>query len=118
MKPCHVNRGALCLGKEMKDMGADYLRALITYNQITRWALFHENPPCVMNILNSEYWDAVRTLKELEPADDDNFGLFLFLGVAIGAVVVIAILLVVIYIKKNKPDEEESTPGTLVVDSS
>ncbi len=105
---CHVGRGPLCTPSEFKDMGEDYYRALVAYNKMTRWNMFYNNTDCVKKILNSEFWDAVDAIDEADD-DDDKFGLYLFLGVAIGAVVVIAILLLVIYLKKSKTDDEETS---------
>lgn len=105
---CHVGKGPLCQPKAFADMSEDYYKAIVTYNNMTRWATFQDNPECVKTILNAEYWSAVDALNKGSDEDEDKFGLYLFLGVAIGAVVVIAILLLVIYMKKGKTDDEDT----------
>jgi len=105
-----MQRGPLCKQKKMAEMGDGYYKALIAYYRLTRWHMYQDNPECVKKVINSDYWEAVDILKkEEDDDDDDNFGLYLFLGVAIGAVVVIAVLLLVIYLKRGKSDEEETT---------
>ena len=88
-------------------MSDDYYKAIVAYNKLIRWNAVYNNTDCVKKNVNAEYWDAVDALAEEDA--DDKFGLYLFLGVAISAVVVIAILLLVIYLKKNSTDDEETT---------
>ena len=66
------------------------------------------NQECVKQTINKDYWYAV---KQAEDDDESRFGLYLFLGIAIGAVFVIAILLLVIYFKRKGEDDEETTEG-------
>ena len=80
---------------------------------MTQSATFYENPEYVRTIYNSLYWSAMKKIMN-DDADDDKFGLYLFLGIAIGAVFVIAILLLVIYFKRRKSDEDETEEGTTV----
>jgi len=90
-------------------MGLDFAKAYVKYNNATRWAMYMNNTECVKKVLNADFWDAIKMIEDAAEDDDDKFGLYLFLGVAIGAVVVIAVLLLVIYLKKSKSDEEENT---------
>ena len=105
---CHISKGALCTSQSLDDMDEDYYDAFLSYNKMARWNVFFNNSDCVKKTINSEYWDVVTALENLDDGDD-KFGLYLFLGVAIGAVVIIAVLLLVIYLKKNSSDEEETT---------
>jgi hypothetical protein len=108
---CHVSRGPLCMAKNYDDMDTDYLRAYLAYQKMTRWALYFNNTECVKNVINMEYYKMQKVLDDKE-ADVGKFGLYLFLGIAIGAVVVIAILLLVIYFKRKKGEDEETNEAT------
>ncbi len=90
-------------------MSEDYLNAVLTYTKMTKWVAIHKNDECVKKTINSEYYDAFDALNSDD--DEDKFGLYLFLGIAIGAVVVIGALLLVIYLKRRKGDEGDETTG-------
>jgi len=92
----------------MNEISVEYAKAYVLYHNMTAWSTYHNNPECVKNMLYPQYWAAIKTVKG-EEEEEDKFGLYLFLGVAIGAVVVIAVLLLVIYMKKGKSEEEEGT---------
>ena len=87
-------------------MGEDYYKALVTYTKMTRWVSVHNNTECVKKTLNSEYWSSYDMINGADD-DEDKFGLYLFLGIAIGAVVVIGALLLVIYLKRRKGDDQD-----------
>ena len=91
-------------------MSLEFYKAYIAYMKMTQPAAFINNEECVSTIYTNVYWTAVNKVKEAED-DEDKFGLYLFLGIAIGAVFVIAILLLVIYFKRRKSDEEETEEG-------
>ena len=74
---------------------------------MTMSTAFFDNPACVKTIYNGVYWTALDKISDAD-SEDDKFGLYLFLGIAIGAVFVIAILLLVIYFKRRKTDEDET----------
>jgi len=85
-----------------------FFHAFIAYMNMTQGPNFYDNEVCVKTLYNSLYWTAVKKVNDEEAdEDDDKFGLYLFLGIAIGAVFVIAILLLVIYFKRRKTDEDE-----------
>ena len=104
---CHITKGPLCLLKEFSQMGDDYYNAVVIYTKMTKWVAVFNNTDCVKKTLNSEYWDAFDAISIDE--DEDKFGLYLFLGIAIGAVVVIGALLLVIYLKRRKSEDDEPT---------
>lgn len=113
--PCHVKRGPLCINAKVDDVSTDFYKAYVAYTRLTQDANYYNNTECVRKIYNSLYWTALDKIKEAE-GEDDKFGLYLFLGIAIGAVFIIAILLLVIYFKRRKSDEDESegiTPDKL-----
>ena len=101
---CHISKGVLCLYKPLADMEQNFFKAFVQYNNMVKGAAFFANEECVKKVINSDYWFAKEKIDE---GDDDKFGLYLFLGIAIGAVVVIGILLLVIYLKRGNDDEEE-----------
>eukprot|EP01022_Parablepharisma_sp_SALTPOND_P016478 TRINITY_DN241_c0_g1_i1.p1 TRINITY_DN241_c0_g1~~TRINITY_DN241_c0_g1_i1.p1 ORF type:complete len:468 (+),score=34.89 TRINITY_DN241_c0_g1_i1:878-2281(+) len=109
---CHVKRGPLCLYKKADDMPLEFYKAYIAFIKVTQPVSVMENDECVRAIYNNLYWKAQDKIKESED-EEDKFGLYLFLGIAIGAVFVIAILLLVIYFKRRKADEDdlEETTG-------
>ncbi len=114
--PCHIKRGPLCLNKKIDDMPLEFFKAYVSYMKMTQPALFINNTECVSNIYTKLYWTSIDKINEAD-SDEDKFGLYLFLGIAIGAVFVIAILLLVIYFKRRKSDEdeaEETTTGKMV----
>lgn len=88
-------------------MDINFFKAFVQYNEMIKWASFHENEDCVKKVINADYWFAKEKVDS--DADDDKFGLYLFLGIAIGAVVVIGILLLVIYLKRGSEEDEETT---------
>lgn len=73
---------------------------------MTRWVSFFRNEDCVKNVINIDYWKA---MNKINLEEDDKFGLYLFLGIAIGAVVVIGVLLLIIYLKRGGDDEEQTS---------
>ncbi len=111
---CHVSKGLLCLYKAFGSMGTDFYRAQVAYTKLTRWETVYENPECVKNVLNAEYWQAVSAI-DADGDDDDKFALYLFLGVAVGAVLIVGILLLVIYLKKGKSEDDEGITEGLKV---
>lgn len=88
-------------------MSNEFYKALVAYLEFTQGVNLKYNEDCVKYALNYVYWDAYKKLNPEGPLDD-NFGLYLFLGIAIGAVIVIAILLLIIYFKRKGDDEEET----------
>ena len=95
--------------KAIDDMPMTFFRAYVAYVKATQAISLLKNPPCVDTIYNSLYKMSVQKIAEDD--DDDKFGLYLFLGIAIGAVFVIAILLLVIYFKRRKSDDEDVEGG-------
>ena len=93
-----------------QNLTVEYLRAYVSYNKLWRWALYFNNSDCIKKVINYEFSKLADILKEKDD-EGGRFGLYLFLGIAIGAVVVIAILLLVIYFKRKKGDEDEETGG-------
>ncbi len=89
-------------------MSTELAKAIVAYTNSSNYELITDNDACVRTIFNNAYWSA---LKIVYPGDDseDGFGLYLFLGIAVGAVFVIAVLLLVIYFKRRKTDESEET---------
>ena len=108
-KSCHISKGVFCMNKPIDEMPISFFMAYVAYIKATQAVALLENPPCVDTIYNSLYKTALKKIDEND--DDDKFGLYLFLGIAIGAVFVIAILLLVIYFKRRKSDEEETNEG-------
>lgn len=94
--------------KALEDMGTEFYRAYIAYHDMTEYTRFANNTDLIKDTVNSLYWNIKKKIVD----DDNKFGLYLFLGIAIGAVFVIAILLLVIYFKRRKGDDEEAAPTT------
>ncbi len=107
---CHISKGPLCLSKPIAEMGKTYYQALVAYYKATKWVALYNTEECMMNALEAEYVYAFKQIGSDD--DDDQFGLYLFLGIAIGAVFVIAILLLVIYFKRRQSDDSEAEPTT------
>jgi hypothetical protein len=103
---CHITPGVLCVNGTKDQMSDDYYKAYVVYNNMTRWVSFADNEPCVQKTINADYWNAYN---KVYGQDDDKFGLYLFLGIAIGAVVVIGVLLLIIYLKRGSDEEEGET---------
>lgn len=104
---CHISRGIFC--KYSNDMPKEFYQAYIAYMNVTRGVNYLDNLECVKKTINLEYWTF---FDKAADEDESRFGLYLFLGIAIGAVFVIAILLLVIYLKRKGDDDEETTePG-------
>ncbi len=108
---CHVSRGPLCLNTAVDSMSLDLAKAFVAYQNMTQSTQYMYNPECVRKIYNSVYWSAMDKISA-DTDSDDKFGLYLFLGIAIGAVFVIAILLLVIYFKRRNNGEDESEDST------
>ena len=85
-------------------MGNEFYNAYIAYHELTGYQRYINNTQLIKETVNSVYW-AIKS----KVSDDDKFGLYLFLGIAIGAVFVIAILLLVIYFKRKKGEDETDT---------
>ena len=90
-------------------MGNEFYKAYIAYHELTGYQRYLNNTSLIKETVNSMYW----TIKN-KVGDDDKFGLYLFLGIAIGAVFVIAILLLVIYFKRRKGEDETDTKGEVI----
>ena len=105
-KDCNIARGVFSLTKS--DLTIDYARAYKAYILMTQGAITVDNEECVKKSISKMYWDAVAKVDAEDVEDEDQFGLYLFLGIAIGAVFVIAILLLVIYFKRRKSDDDDT----------
>lgn len=92
-------------------MDMKYYKALVAYNNMTKGILYQNISDCTLKIFDPDYSFALSKVKDAAD-EQDKFGLYLFLGIAIGAVVVIAILLLVIYLKKGKDNEGTDEPTT------
>jgi len=92
---------------KLDDMPSDFANAFKAYSDARNSAEYVNNTECVKKMYNSLYWKAVDVIE----GDSDNVGLYLFLGIAIGAVFVIAIILLVIYFKNRKTDDTSDTPA-------
>jgi hypothetical protein len=90
-------------------MPIDFAKAYTAFSDAKGSAEYVNNTECVKSMYNSLYWKAIDAIG----ADEDNVGLYLFLGIAIGAVFVIAIILLVIYFKNRKTDETTETTEKL-----
>ena len=110
MKECHVLRGIFSMTK--KGLTLDYAKAVRAYYIATTGAIIVENADCVKKSINRLYWDSDKMVKDAEEEEEDQFGLYLFLGIAIGAVFVIAILLLVIYFKRRKNEDDDAGADT------
>lgn len=90
-------------------MSQEFYKAYVAYLDLTTGPKFMFNQDCVKQTINKDYFYAVNQI-----ADDDEsrFGLYLFLGIAIGAVFVIAILLLVIYFKRKGEDDDDTEGNT------
>jgi len=93
-------------------MPMEFFKAYKAYIDMTQSINVYDNNDCVKKTFNTLYWTAVDKINEEEEDDEDKFGLYLFLGIAIGAVFIIAILLLVIYFKRRKSDEDEAEEPT------
>jgi hypothetical protein len=102
-------KGVFCLPKAFDSMSLEFYKAYVAYNDITRGTKFAFNQDCVKKTINKDYWFAHDKASD---DDESKFGLYLFLGIAIGAVFVIAILLLVIYFKRKGEDDEETEGNT------
>ena len=94
-------------------MPIEFFKAYVAYVKVTQPNSIDfdkDNEKCVKSTFNRLYWTAIDMIENED--DEDKSGLYLFLGVAIGAVFVIAILLLVIYFKRRNTEEEESEETT------
>lgn len=111
LNKCHVLRGVLCLNVEHSKMSEEYAKAYVAYANFSNYHMFVDNEACVKTIYNKLFWTAMDKLYG-SGAEDDTFGLYLFLGIAIGSVFIIAILLLVIYFRRRKTDEYDSSENS------
>jgi hypothetical protein len=106
---CHFEAGPLCMYKNVDDMSVSWAKAYIAFTDFSDYSKYVDNPEFVKNTMNKLYYQILdKALSE----EDSKFGLYLFLGIAIGAVFVIAILLLVIYFKRRKGEEEDTAGAT------
>ncbi len=94
-----------------KELTVEYAKAVRASYKAMMGAQIVDNPECVQKSINRYYHDSIKKIGN-EEDEEDQFGLYLFLGIAIGAVFVIAILLLVIYFKRRKSDDDEADPKT------
>lgn len=106
---CHILSGPMCLSKQFSEMSTEYYKALIAFTKVTQSAALIDAETYIKATFMRNYYDA---LDKANSSDGDKFGLYLFLGIAIGAVLVIAILLLVIYFKKSKSEDDEAGETT------
>lgn len=113
-KECHVDLGPFCTdGKNVTDMSDDYLEAYMTFVEL-HVPTIRQDDKEVQKVFNRQYFDARQKIPAPDPEDDDGqdkLGIYLFLGIAIFAVLAMAIVLLIIYIRRRKTDEtvEEDT---------
>eukprot|EP00830_Metopus_es_P002234 TRINITY_DN119_c0_g1_i1.p1 TRINITY_DN119_c0_g1~~TRINITY_DN119_c0_g1_i1.p1 ORF type:complete len:429 (-),score=79.43 TRINITY_DN119_c0_g1_i1:6-1193(-) len=106
---CHILSGPMCLSKKFSEMPSEYFKALVAFTKVTQSAALIDDQAYIKATFMRNYYDA---LDKVNSSDTDKFGLYLFLGIAIGAVLVIAILLLVIYFKKSKSEDDEAGETT------
>ena len=96
---CHIELGAFCTnGTSIKDMSQEFIKAYIEYMDLTHPTLALDSNK-VLVITNKKYVDAKASISN-NPTTK-KFDLYLFIGIAIGAVAILAILLYVIYTKRK-----------------
>jgi len=85
----------------MTEMGNAFYRAYIAHEKINRYAKLIDNPDCVKEVLNKDYWDAE---KYLTSEDDAESPIKYYILIAIaGVVLIIALALFTLwYCKKRK----------------
>lgn len=106
-KECHVSLGPFCRNDVFTEMTEEYLKAYIAHAELHHPTLALDNED-IKKMLYPDYVAAKAALGDA--SDEDRFGLYLFLGIAVGAVLVIAVLLLIIYLKR-RGSEDSLTEG-------
>jgi hypothetical protein len=101
---CHILSGPFCKFKSDDNMPIEYYKALVAVMELSQGSNYKFNADCAKQTVNKDYWVTVD-----KASTESRFGLYLFLGIAIGAVFVIAILLLVIYFKRKGDDEDDDS---------
>jgi len=109
-KACHISRGPLCQFKELKEMGVSFYKALTIFTKLNNWVSIHNNPTCVKDMLNHDYWYAINAIEKDE--EQEEFGLYVVIVVAIGTVILAGVALFLLFKCKKKNDNEETSQDT------
>lgn len=84
------------------------MKALIAYNNLTRWVSFHENPQCVKAGINHDYWHSLNTVNKSEPTSSFNFWLIVIICIGVAGII---IALVIAYFTCKEKEETETIEG-------
>lgn len=111
---CHVRVGPFCTyGKEFENMGEKFLKAYITF-----YELYHPNirkdSECMRTLINNDYVNAKKKYPDPKPPSPSPSptgisGLYVFLAIAVGAILVITALLFIIYFKRREPNDTNNS---------
>jgi len=88
----------------MEEMGSAYYKAYIALEKINRYAELIDNPYCVKEVVNKDYWDADTYLK-LEEDPEDPLKYYILIATA-GAVLLIALALFTLWYCKKKGNSD------------
>eukprot|EP00826_Nyctotherus_ovalis_P016742 TRINITY_DN14863_c0_g1_i1.p2 TRINITY_DN14863_c0_g1~~TRINITY_DN14863_c0_g1_i1.p2 ORF type:complete len:120 (+),score=5.12 TRINITY_DN14863_c0_g1_i1:786-1145(+) len=60
---CHISKGPLCLYKPFDEIGIDYYRAYVAYDELTSMPTHYNEPEAARHIINKYYWDSKESIK-------------------------------------------------------
>jgi len=79
---------------------------IVTSLQLLRWHEFVDNPDCVKDVINEDYWNAYRKGPpgpDPEPdVKDNNLLLYLIIGISCGIVLIVGIIVIISCVKKHR----------------
>lgn len=88
-------------------MPTNFHAAYVEYNEITRGQYFFNNPDCVKDVLNNQYWNS----KSITTKTDSS-GIPLYVWLAIGGGALVIVVAIVVYCMCCKGEEEDDTERT------
>eukprot|EP00831_Metopus_contortus_P031500 TRINITY_DN25684_c0_g1_i3.p1 TRINITY_DN25684_c0_g1~~TRINITY_DN25684_c0_g1_i3.p1 ORF type:complete len:351 (+),score=40.93 TRINITY_DN25684_c0_g1_i3:127-1179(+) len=103
---CHISKGPLCLYKNIEEMSTDYFKALVVYNNLTRWNLLYKVPECVTKIMDIDYFYALDRLEGKNKPFEKKGGPIVFSIVVSVILIVLLILICVRYDGGPKKHQE------------
>eukprot|EP00826_Nyctotherus_ovalis_P009662 TRINITY_DN12557_c0_g2_i2.p3 TRINITY_DN12557_c0_g2~~TRINITY_DN12557_c0_g2_i2.p3 ORF type:complete len:122 (-),score=32.12 TRINITY_DN12557_c0_g2_i2:201-566(-) len=105
---CHLNLGPFCTkGKLFKNMSNEFLRAYITFVELSVPTI-RQDADYVKSVYNEDYVEARKKIPIFKPDPNpasNKRGLYIFLGIAVFAVLVMSVLLLIVYLKRRKEDD-------------
>ena len=103
-KRCHVGKGMLCMNQKIEEMPNEFYKAFIAYGNMTRWTDYLENPDCVKQTINSQYWKAITLVKYHDIVIlAGRAGIILYLIFALIIAIILSYLFFSEYLKQPGP---------------